>query len=46
LSLLPRPLEEKLLAGSTWVFQTWYRDGGSSGAGFNFSSALRLTLAP
>lgn len=34
-------------AGSTWIFQTWYRDiGGPLGASTNFSSAVAARFRP
>lgn len=35
-----------VLAGSTWFFQSWYRDPASNGSGENLSDALALTFAP
>jgi hypothetical protein len=32
--------------GSTWHFQSWYRDSNAGGAKFNFSSAAAITFAP
>ncbi|MBI5434076.1 MAG: hypothetical protein HZA52_14685 [Planctomycetes bacterium] len=36
-----------ITAGSTWRFQTWYRDpSGPCGAGFNLSNALEIQFTP
>ena len=32
--------------GSTWHFQAWYRDPGSSAAGFNLSDSVSVTFEP
>lgn len=32
----------QILAGSSWIFQGWFRDTAAGGPGFNSSSALRL----
>jgi hypothetical protein len=34
----------QILAGSTWYFQLYYRDG--VGAGFNLSNSLQATFCP
>ena len=31
-----------ILPGSSWWFQAWFRDPAAAGAGFNFSSAMRV----
>ncbi len=37
----------KVVAGSSWNFQYWYRDpGGPGGTGFNASDALAVTFCP
>ena len=37
----------KVLAGSTWNFQFWYRDpAGPGGNGFNLSDGLQVTFCP
>jgi hypothetical protein len=36
----------QITAGSTWNFQVWYRDTGSTGAGYNLTSGLGLAFAP
>jgi len=36
----------QITPGSTWNFQLWFRDGASTGAGHNLSSALGITFAP
>jgi len=36
----------QITPGSTWNFQLWFRDGNSTGAGHNLSSALGITFAP
>ena len=36
-----------IAAGSTWVFQAWYRDPfGPCGGGSNFSSTAQVTFQP
>jgi hypothetical protein len=35
-----------ITAGSTWRFQTAYRDAAGGGAGINFSDGLALTFQP
>jgi hypothetical protein len=41
------PAAGQLLAGSTWNFQTWYRDvGGPCGQSFNLSNGVSVTFAP
>jgi len=42
------PPEGCILAGSTWYFQAWYRDGvhGDCVAGFNTTDALEITFRP
>ena len=36
-----------LSAGSTWIFQAWYRDTSPTGSAvFNFSSAIEATFCP
>lgn len=39
---LPPALGGSIQAGSNWVFQYWFRDGGQS----NFSSAISVTFCP
>lgn len=41
----PKPAGQ-IVAGSTWNFQWWYRDAGSTGAGFNFSDAIVVPFCP
>lgn len=41
------PVQFQLTAGSTWNFQTWYRDpGGPCGSGFSMSNAESVTFVP
>jgi hypothetical protein len=35
-----------VMAGTVMNFQHWYRDSGSTGAGYNLSNGLRVTFAP
>ncbi len=42
---LPR-FAGRLVAGSTWHFQAWFRDPAAGGAGFNTSDALTLQFTP
>ncbi len=32
-----------IVSGSTWYFQTWYRDSQAGVAGFNYSDAVQIT---
>ncbi|MCB9915592.1 MAG: FG-GAP repeat protein [Planctomycetes bacterium] len=43
---LANPREEagRILPGSSWNFQVWYRDGGSTNSGFNLSDGLAATF--
>jgi hypothetical protein len=36
----------RILAGSTWYFQFWYRDPGFGSWGFNLSDGLQVTFCP
>ena len=36
----------KLVPGSTWNFQAWYRDPAAMASGFNLSEGVQLTLVP
>lgn len=36
------PAQGQIQAGTTWVFQAWFRDPQGGGAGYNTSSALRM----
>ncbi len=38
------PVAGKLIPGSTWFFQFWYRDPAAGGAGFNLSDGLQATF--
>jgi hypothetical protein len=40
------PAFGKIVAGSTWNWQYWYRDPMGGGAGFNLSDALSATYCP
>jgi hypothetical protein len=41
------PVPGHITAGSSWNFQTYYRDiGGACGSSFNLSNALALTFTP
>ncbi|MFT5155429.1 MAG: hypothetical protein ACI841_005444, partial [Planctomycetota bacterium] len=42
----PIPHGRSLHVGESWYAQLWYRDSNSSGAGFNTSNGLQLTVAP
>jgi hypothetical protein len=35
-----------VIAYSTWIFQTWYRDSAAMGTGANTSDALQITFCP
>lgn len=35
-----------IAAGSTWKFQTWFRDPAAGGAGFDFSDGLSIRFVP
>jgi hypothetical protein len=37
----PSPAAQ-ITAGSTWYFQTWFRDPGFGPAGFNLSNAVEV----
>ena len=41
---LPDP--GRIVGGSTWCFQFWYRDLAAGGTGTNFSDAVRVTFCP
>ena len=43
---LPPSQATRILPGSTWHFQTWYRDPQAGGAKFDTSDALTLTFVP
>ncbi len=36
----------QLTAGSTWLFQAWYRDPAAGGSGFNLSDGIALRFVP
>ena len=36
----------RLVPGSTWKFQAWFRDPAGGGAGFNLSDGLSLDFTP
>ena len=36
----------RITPGSTWYFQSFYRDPAAGGAGFNFSDGLAITFEP
>jgi hypothetical protein len=36
----------RLVAGSVWHFQAWYRNPAGGGSGFNLSNALTLHVCP
>ncbi len=38
------PAAGKLVPGTTWFFQFWYRDPSAGGAGFNLSDGLQATF--
>ncbi len=38
------PAAGKLIPGTTWFFQFWYRDPSAGGAGFNLSDGLQATF--
>ncbi len=42
----PRTAEGRILAGSTWHFQLWFRDQAAGGARFNLSNGLEVTFCP
>ncbi len=44
-SSLP-PFAGRLIAGSTWHFQAWFRDPGTGGSGFNTTDALTVQFVP
>ncbi len=39
-------LNNSVIAYSTWIFQTWYRDGAAMGTGANTSDAIEVTFCP
>lgn len=45
--LWAHPQSVWITSGSTWYFQTWYRDGsGPCGTGSNFSNGFAITFTP
>jgi hypothetical protein len=36
----------QLLAGTTWYFQTWFRDPVAAGTGLNLSDTAGISLVP
>ncbi len=42
----PPSVTGTISAGSTWNFQTWYRDSAGGSAGYNLSNAFEITFAP
>ncbi|MCY2961911.1 MAG: M12 family metallo-peptidase [Planctomycetota bacterium] len=40
------PAAGRLVPGSTWNFQAWFRDAAAGGAQFNLSNGLRIPFAP
>jgi hypothetical protein len=40
------PAAGKILAGTTWKFQYWYRNPAGGGAGFNLSDGLSVDFCP
>ena len=38
----PPSLATRITAGSTWIFQAWFRDPAAGGAGFNLSHAVEV----
>jgi hypothetical protein len=46
-TIVSNPIAGQITAGSSWNFQTYYRDiGGPCGTPFNLSSALAVTFTP
>ena len=36
----------QITAGSTWLFQAWFRDPAAGGAAFNLSDARQIEFLP
>ena len=44
LDLTSGPAAARIVPGSTWNFQFWYRDGAAMGSGFNTSDGLQVAF--
>jgi hypothetical protein len=46
LDLEALPAGAQIVAGSTWYFQFWFRDGAAGGTGTNLTDGMRVTFCP
>ncbi len=46
LDYLADPVAGQVVSGSTWNFQSWFRDTAAGGSGFNFSDGISVTFEP